>query len=356
MSCLIKVSLGEVADKLSILNIKSEYITDENKNTCIKNEIELLRPSVSVPIDELYHVNKIIWDVENEIRLYEKKKDFGPDFIRLARLVYHMNDKRAEIKRSINKNSEIAEQKQYTDYQQKERPRLAILNHLGMGDNIVCNGMIRHFAKTSDIVTYAKKQYIESVRYMYRDLGSAVTVIEVNDDREAFEKVQRETNNIRTGIFLHPNWENVKPWCDAFYVNAGLNSTVRCQEFFLLRSRDREESFYNKVVKHIGTEQYIVVHDDPTRYKSVDVHTSLPIVHIGRGLFPIESNTIFDYCTLIERAQEYHGYDSSFSWLIELCHLRPIENTFMHRDIRERCSPGYEEFTRFVFKNTDVYS
>lgn len=347
---MVKVSLGEIADKLSILNIKLKYITDEKKLECIKNEMALLEPHVSFSIEELYHVNKILWDVENEIRLHEKNQDFSPDFIRLARLVYHTNDKRAELKRSINENSDIAEQKQYTEYTPKDpRSHITIVTHLGMGDGIVCNGMIRYYAKKFDVITYAKKQYAENIRFMYRDLGTSVTVVPVDDDEDLFEKAKSQSNILPTGIFLGPDWEHVKPWCDAFYVNAGLNPLVRFQEFFVLRSRDDEEAFYDKVIKYLGTDKYIIVHDDPTRYKPIQIQSDLPIVRIGKDLFPIESNNIFDYCTLIERAQEYHGYDSSFAWLIELCRLRPIENTIMHR-IRGQCSPGYEEFTRLKIK------
>jgi hypothetical protein len=114
-------------------------------------------------------------------------------------------------------------------------------------------------------------------------------------------------------------------------------------EFFVLRSRDCEERMYRQMIEHIGTDKYIVVHDDPERYTSIPIDTNLPIIRIGRGQFPIESTNIFDYCTLIERAVEYHGFDSSFMWLVELMKLRPKETTFLHR-IRPAVDPGYDEF------------
>jgi hypothetical protein len=343
----MELSPGDLADRLSILAIKKEYITDPKKLENVEREYAMMEPLVTQS-DELKHVNSIIWDVENEIRLCEKRGDFGPTFVRLARLVYHTNDRRAAIKRVINEGSPIAEEKQYTEYNKSNRPRLAILTHMGLGDHFICNGLIRHLAKTSDVVTYAKNHYAKNLQHMFRDLGSDVTVISVDGDHDAWHRMLIEPNAIRTGLFTGPDWKVAgRPWCDSFYVNAGAPPSALRDEFFMLRSRDREEAFHRKVVDHLGTDQYVVIHDDPSRYQAISVTTDLPIVRIGQGLFPIESDTIFDYCTLIERAQQYHGYDSSFAWIVELLRLRPKSSTFLHRYIREQCSPGYEEFTQF---------
>ena len=343
----MELSPGDLADRLSILAIKKDYITDPKKLENVQREYAMMAPLVTHPIDELKDMNSVIWDVENEIRLHEKRGDFGQTFIRLARLVYHTNDRRAAIKRAINEGSLIAEEKQYTSYIQTNRPRLAILTHMGLGDHFICNGLIRHLAKTSDVVTYAKHGNVKNVREMFRDLGPDVTVIAVEGDNEAWDKLLTEPNALRTGLFVGPNWQVAKPWCVSFYVHANVNPSALRDEFFVLRSRDREEAFHRKVVDHLGTDKYIVIHDDPSRYQSISVATDLPIVRIGRGLFPVESDTIYDYCTLIERAQQYHGYDSSFAWIVELMRLRPKSSTFLHRYIREQISPGHEEFTQF---------
>ena len=345
---LVEVSPGELADKVSILKIKLENMTDEKKKENVRNELAVLSPHVTASIDELYTVNKVLWDVENEVRLCEKSEDFGPRFVRLARLVYVTNDRRAAIKREINRDSTIAEEKQYTEYADKKRPRIVVMTHMGLGDHIVCNGLIRHFAeKGYDVVTYVKHHYFKSVEYMYRDLGPTVTVVSTDGDQDAWNRSLTESNVIRTGIFCGPAWECTRPWCDAFYVNAGVDPKLLRDNFFMLRSRDREEDFYRRITAHIGADKYVVVHDDPSRYEKIHLETNLPIVHIGRGLFPIESDSLFDYCTLIERAQEYHGFDSSFAWIVELFRFRPKNKTFMHRYIRSYCSPGYEEFTQF---------
>lgn len=338
---------------MSILNIKKEYITDPKKLENIQREHEMISQLVTHPIDELEKVNRILWDVENEIRLCEKNEDFGPNFVRLARLVYHTNDRRAAIKHEMNKNSLIAEEKQYIEYKQTFRPKLALGIHCGLGDRLICNAMVRHFAKTNDVTIYDFQNYSKHLEFMFRDLGSAINIIQCNNDVEIMQHLVNAPNHVLTGMYMTPrNWDVADVWCNSFYVNAGLEPRLIRDEFFVVRSRDREEIFYRKVVQHLGTDEYIVVHDDPSRLYSIQVDTDLPIVRIGQGLFPFESDIIFDYCTLIERAQEYHGFDSSFAWLIELLQLRPKETTFLHRYIRAQIRTGHEEFTRFTIRST----
>lgn len=338
---LMHVSPGDIADRLSILQIKLNNVTDQKKLQNIKNEYEMLRSEYTDDITDLYKVNSVLWDVENELRIYEKNQDFGPTFVRLARLVYHINDRRAALKREINKDCHIAEEKQYVEYAHANKRTVSVLNHLGLGDNLICNGMIRHYAKTYNVITYVKKHNVLTVEFMYRDLGSSLTIIPVKDDQDAWSKQQPGT--IRTGIFHKPQWNVQPPWCNSFYKNAGLDPSLMRSDFFVVRSRDSEERMYRQMIDHIGTDKYIVVHDDPERYSSIDIETNLPIIRIGQGQFPIESTNIFDYSTLIERAVEYHGFDSSFMWLVELLKLRPKETTFLHR-IRPAVDPGYHEF------------
>jgi hypothetical protein len=103
----IPVSVGELIDKITILQIKSQHI----ENEYVKKELKDLR-EISKQIDynknieeELYLINKKLWDVEDALRLKEKEKDFGLFFIQLARDVYFLNDKRAKIKRKINEET-----------------------------------------------------------------------------------------------------------------------------------------------------------------------------------------------------------------------------------------------------------
>ncbi|CBS91657.1 conserved protein of unknown function (plasmid) [Azospirillum lipoferum 4B] len=128
MPILAPVSWGELLDKITILDIKSERIADADKLANIRREREALvavaaqadtaRPEVAALIDELRAVNTTLWEVEDEIRDCERAKDFGPRFVELARQVYHTNDRRAALKRDLNRllGSELVEEKSYQAY------------------------------------------------------------------------------------------------------------------------------------------------------------------------------------------------------------------------------------------------
>jgi hypothetical protein len=122
---LIPGSAGELFDKISILEIKSDRIADETKQAFVRAELDLLldvagtcpAPSgdPSAVRTELKRVNEALWEIEDAIRDCEREQDFGPRFIALARSVYKTNDRRAELKRILNTlyGSAIVEQKSY---------------------------------------------------------------------------------------------------------------------------------------------------------------------------------------------------------------------------------------------------
>lgn len=125
---LIPISPGELIDKLTILRIKSEKMTDPSKLENVwfeQRRLQLIADDV-LPTDEtlstlwaeLYEVNVDLWTIEEDIRKFEDKKDFGPAFIALARAVYLTNDRRAELKKKINTllGSALVEEKSYTPY------------------------------------------------------------------------------------------------------------------------------------------------------------------------------------------------------------------------------------------------
>ena len=125
---LSEISAGELLDKISILEIKLEKIEDKNNREEIKKEYKILKEiqNSSIKFDdkikELFNSIKVIniklWNVEDELRVCEKNKNFGKNFIELAREVYFNNDKRSKTKSEINKilGSNIREIKQYVNY------------------------------------------------------------------------------------------------------------------------------------------------------------------------------------------------------------------------------------------------
>jgi hypothetical protein len=121
----IEVSNGEIIDKLTIIQIKLEHIKDKSKLVNLQKEYEeLINASASIlPVTDplyrtLYEVNCELWDIEDQIRDLERKKEFGDEFISTARAVYFKNDKRSEIKKEINLKtfSGLIEEKSYEKY------------------------------------------------------------------------------------------------------------------------------------------------------------------------------------------------------------------------------------------------
>ena len=128
MKINIPASIGELFDKITILEIKKSKIKDENKLIFINKELNLLKKvvkskkintrSLSALIKKLKNVNLKLWNVEDKLRKFEKNKQFKKDFINYARKVYYTNDKRAILKNEINlkTNSIISEVKSYEKY------------------------------------------------------------------------------------------------------------------------------------------------------------------------------------------------------------------------------------------------
>ena len=128
MSIKIDVSVGEIMDKLTILEIKSEKIQDEEKLANVRKEQDSLLPAIDQPayqtdevrqlVAKLKDINLKLWEIEDEIRLKEADKSFDEGFIELARSVYFTNDQRAEVKKQINlvTGSALVEEKSYEDY------------------------------------------------------------------------------------------------------------------------------------------------------------------------------------------------------------------------------------------------
>jgi hypothetical protein len=128
MQLQVPVSVGEVLDKITILQIKLAHISDATKRANIQNELDALLPLVAgdafatdqmqALMAELKSVNEALWDIEDDIREKEAAKSFDAEFIRLARAVYITNDKRAEIKKQINlaTGSDLVEEKSYESY------------------------------------------------------------------------------------------------------------------------------------------------------------------------------------------------------------------------------------------------
>lgn len=124
----VPISVGELLDKLTILRIKSERISDPDKLANVRRELEALEATwaqspfsehdLTAELEQLQRVNETLWDIEDQIRLKESRLEFDQEFIELARSVYLTNDERAAVTRDINVRvgSDIVGEKSYTQY------------------------------------------------------------------------------------------------------------------------------------------------------------------------------------------------------------------------------------------------
>lgn len=124
----VEIAPGELIDKITILQIKSERIREPAKLDNVRRELNVLirvreaaipaSPELSEWTEQLKAVNVALWEIEDGIRDCEREQDFGPRFIDLARSVYRHNDRRSELKRHINQllDSRIVEEKSYRPY------------------------------------------------------------------------------------------------------------------------------------------------------------------------------------------------------------------------------------------------
>jgi uncharacterized protein YukE len=125
---LVPVSPGEVLDKITILEIKSERMTDPEKVANVRTELKLLQETWAGAVQEdevvrrlhdaLKQINEKLWDIEDDIRDKERVKEFDERFVELARSVYFTNDRRSQVKKELNLHlgSQIIEEKSYQDY------------------------------------------------------------------------------------------------------------------------------------------------------------------------------------------------------------------------------------------------
>ena len=221
---------------------------------------------------------------------------------------------------------------------------LTILNHLGLGDQLVINGLVSHFAEIEDCVQiYAKKSHVPSVRFMYRDLGSKVVVVPVNGPCHTADMMQFAKGRVlKLGVHGTPHqlfsdlvmgkYSEYINWVAMMYIQAGLNPNTMYKKFKIVRDKSRELLPPDK--------PYIFVHDDKQRGREIKIHGSekeiyRPIVSkaLPDGTYEYDDFNIFDYLTIIENAKERHMMNSSYNWLVEIMEIGNKSNNFFHLNI-----------------------
>jgi len=207
-----------------------------------------------------------------------------------------------------------------------------IYHHLGLGDHIICNGLVRELYKTEKpIKLFAKHHNANAVRFMFRDLED-LEVLPFNNDVEVEQYLRQNQiyNVFRVGHqemfrFGHLNFD------EAFYTQMGIDFSKRWDSFFVQRDLDAERKLFEKTELVEG--EYIFLHDDVSRGYEINrklIQSSLPVFFPKKGL----TENIFDYLYLIENASEIHCMDSSFRLIIDSLTEVKTDGLFYHVYVR----------------------
>lgn len=205
-----------------------------------------------------------------------------------------------------------------------------IYHHLGLGDHIINNGMVRHFYNEHGAITlFAYKHNVKNVQYMYRDLDK-FQVIGIESDAQADQYIeQNNVDCIKIGFGDLSGVMPELPFDKAFYKLAGLDFSVRFDKFYFRRDLIKEKEVL-QALNPTG-EKYIFVHDDASRGFPIDMNK---VTKDYKIIMNDKRFNVFDYITLLENAEEIHFMQSSFKEL--MCSYKLEKPTlYQHNYVRQ---------------------
>lgn len=217
-----------------------------------------------------------------------------------------------------------------------------IYTHLGLGDHIICNGLVRSLIKEDEQYSmFVKSHNKKTVEFMYRDLNN-LSFIEGDDsfvnDFLRSNKVGPE-NIIVAGFYNHPQSTQFD---DSFYLQNNLPFVNRWEKFKVDRNMEKEMELFSKF--NVKENEYVFIHDDPSRGFRIDethvVNKHLKFIRPVAGF----TDNVFDYCYLMQNSVESHFIDSSFRLIFDSLKLRN-SNIFYHLRL-----------TNGVIKDTNTHS
>jgi hypothetical protein len=197
-----------------------------------------------------------------------------------------------------------------------------VYHHLGLGDHIICNGLMRELCKNyKKIYCFVRESNLHSVSFMYRD-QSKIELIPVKGDLEVSSKCIKGISLIKIG-FENLDVSN-KNFDKSFYEQLGYDFSLRWDNFYVKRDYEIEEELYKSL--NSDDAPYIFIHDDPSRGFIIDVsriNNQIKSIKCSDVFKPgnmreaYKKYTIFHWMLVLERAKEIHCMDSSFKCLVE---------------------------------------
>jgi hypothetical protein len=184
-----------------------------------------------------------------------------------------------------------------------------IYHHLGLGDHIICNGLVRTITSDgNDYCLFVKEHNLESVKFMYRDLKNLSFI--VGDDIFCNNFLVDIDDKIIIGFNTLPD----KSWDELFYYQVGVGFSKRWEMFKVVRDFDRELYLYNKL--NPNNDEYILIHskgsDNIDRIDYTLLNNNIKKIYVEN-----HTGNMFDYLTLVENAKEIHCIESSFQVMVD---------------------------------------
>jgi hypothetical protein len=184
-----------------------------------------------------------------------------------------------------------------------------IYHHLGLGDHIICNGLVREIISNNEEYSlFVKPHNFDSIQFMYKDLPNLYFILA--DDRFCVEFLKNKEKKIIVGFDSHPNI----PWDEFFYFQHKIDFSKRWDSFKVTRDLDKELFLYDKL--NPKNEEYILIHSKGS--DNIDrIDYSVFKEDVKKIYVEKHTNNIFDYLTLIEKAKEIHCIESSFQVMVD---------------------------------------
>lgn len=210
-----------------------------------------------------------------------------------------------------------------------------IYHHLGLGDHIICNGMVKYFANLYEQVSiFCHDHYKDNINYMYRD-DKRINILPTKNEKEIDNFLNSSgIKYIKVGFNKLSEYENSNLTFDqAFYDIAKLDFSIRFSHFHILRDLEKEEQIYNKL--NSRNEKYIYVHDDASRGFSINTNKHRNDLKIIKN---DKSVNLFNMRMILEKAEEIHTMNTG---MLDFINSIPIEKPkiYLHTYVR-----NYPEF------------
>lgn len=226
-----------------------------------------------------------------------------------------------------------------------------IYHHLGLGDHIICNGLVRELSKDSNNEYYLFSYYHnkESVEFMFRDINN-LKIIGVDSDDSIRMFIQN--NNIHdenihvAGVQYKSDWfPESTSFEESFYLQNNLNLNLKWDSFNVVRDLERELEL-ERILNISDNSDFVFIHDD-ARFPIDDnkINSKFKKIRVNRW----STNNIFDYCSIIEKAKEVHVIESSFCFMIDSLKLNDC--TYAHRYARfidDFGTPDYKNIKQII--------